>query len=283
MIRLIAIDIDGTLLNSQGQLPRAHRRALVEARIRHVAIALLTGRSVHFARPVADALPVPVTLVASNGAILKDDRGSTRMRRLLARDAARQVLDEMQAFRECVALVFDSPGPDGRPEAIAYEHMDWTHPNRRRYYDRNRAFIRQVTPLAAALTDDPVQVMFNGEVAPMRDLAVRLRALACAGAFSLQVTEYEDRDFALIDVNQCGCSKGTTLSAWATELGLTRDEVMAVGDNLNDVEMLEFAGTPVVMGNACDGLLARARTEGWTISRSHDEDGLAEAIYRLAF
>jgi Cof subfamily protein (haloacid dehalogenase superfamily) len=283
MIRLLAIDIDGTLLNSQGQVSPAHRRALAEAGARRIAIALVTGRSVHFAHPVADALPVPVTLVASNGAIVKDAHGETRLRRLLPRDAARQVLAEMEAFGDSVALVFDAPGIDGRPEAIVYDRMDWTRPNRQRYYERNRAFIRRMAPLAAALVDDPIQVMFNGEVVPMRDVARRLRALSCAGDFSLQVTEYENRDFALVDVNRRGCSKGTTLAAWAGELGIGRDEVMAVGDNLNDLDMLEFAGTPVVMGNACEALRDHASRNGWMVGRTHDEDGLADVIYRLAW
>jgi hydroxymethylpyrimidine pyrophosphatase-like HAD family hydrolase len=281
MIRLVAIDIDGTLLDSHARIPAAHARALTEAGDRGANIALVTGRSVHFALPVAAKLPVPATLIASNGAIVKDHTGQTRMQRFLDKDAARLVLDSMPGYEESMAIVVDPPA-GGSPEAILYDRMDWTHPNRSRYFERNKAFIRHVSPLASALVEDPVQVMFNGGVVAMREVAARLRALPCADQFSLQVTEYEPRDFTMLDVNRGGCSKGATLADWCVEQGIARDEVMALGDNWNDVEMLEFAGIPVVMGNACRELKDRARAAGWHLTSSHDEDGLAEALYRWA-
>jgi len=88
------------------------------------------------------------------------------------------------------------------------------------------------------------------------------------------ITEYEARDFALVDVNGAGCSKGTTLARWAATRKLARDQVMAVGDNLNDVEMLDFAGVAVLMGNATDALKSR----GYLLTASNDEGGLASAI-----
>ena len=99
--------------------------------------------------------------------------------------------------------------------------------------------------------------MFNGSVAPMRALAQALRSLPVADRIAVAVTEYELRDFSLVDVNAAGCSKGTTLARWASSRGVTRDEVMAVGDNLNDVDMLDFAGVAVVMGIATDALKSR--------------------------
>ena len=73
-------------------------------------------------------------------------------------------------------------------------------------------------------------------------------------------------------------TKGHALAWRAQQLGLTRDEVMAVGDNFNDIEMLEFAGTPVVMANAVDGL----KTRGWHITGHQNDAGLAQAIERFA-
>lgn len=278
MIRLIAIDIDGTLLNSHGQVPDSHLQAIVGAAQRGIEIALVTGRSFHFARPVARLLPVSLTLVVSNGALVKDTEGVTLLQQLLPRDVARRVLADTRAYEESVALMFDrAPGHDERQ--VIFERMDWTHPNRRGYYEVNRAFIAEATaPLAEMLTEDPVQVMFNGSVAPMRSLAVALRSLSFADQFSISVTEYEHRDFALVDVNAAGCSKGSTLARWAASRGVTRDEVMAVGDNLNDLEMLEFAGTPVVMGNASAAL----RERGYYLTGTNDEGGLATAIQRFA-
>jgi Cof subfamily protein (haloacid dehalogenase superfamily) len=285
MVRLIAIDIDGTLLDSQARIPPAHLDAVAGAAARGIEIALVTGRSAHFARPVADLLPVPVTLVTSNGALVRDAQGVTRVRRLLARDAARRVLAATPAYSDSVALIFDRlPGDrapaDGSEDLcpIVYEHLNWAHPNRARYFARNRAFIHQMSPLADALVADPIQVMFNGGVGPMRELAAMLAALPFAREFSVQVTEYTERDFTMVDVNQSGCTKGSTLAAWAARQGLAAAEVMAVGDNLNDLEMLSVAGLAVVMGNASDDLKKHAARRGWRIAPSHDDDGLAAAI-----
>jgi 5-amino-6-(5-phospho-D-ribitylamino)uracil phosphatase len=276
VIRLLAIDIDGTLLDSRGQLPDAHRDAVAAAAAAGVEIALVTGRSFHFARPIADLLPAARTLIVNNGAVVKDRTGASLLRRVLPRDIARRVLDGTRAFEDSVALVFDRDG--GAPSAsspIVYDRMDWSHANRRGYYAKNQTFIAAAPgPLAEALTDDPIQVMFNGGVAPMRALTAALRALPIADRISVAVTEYERRDFSLVDVNAAGCSKGSTLARWTEARGWTRDEVAAFGDNLNDVEMLDFAGTAVVMGNATEALKAR----GYRVTASSDEGGLASAI-----
>jgi Cof subfamily protein (haloacid dehalogenase superfamily) len=271
MLRLLAIDIDGTLLDSRGRLPDVHRDALVEAAARGVEIALVTGRSFHFTRPVVTLLPMPLTLICNNGAVVKAPDGETLLRHVLSRDAARRILAETQHLEDSVALVFDRL--DERQ--IVFERMDWSHPNRRGYYEKNRAFIAEApAPLAEMLTEDPIQVMFNGSVAPMRALATLLRAMPIANDFSVAVTEYEARDFSLLDINGAGCSKGTTLARWVASRGWTRDDVVAIGDNLNDVEMLDFAGTAFVMGNATDALKSR----GYRLTGTHDAGGLADAV-----
>jgi Cof subfamily protein (haloacid dehalogenase superfamily) len=271
MIRLLAVDIDGTLLDSRGQLPDAHRDALADVVSRGIEVALVTGRSFHFTRPIAELLPIPLTLIVNNGAVVKDKNGVTALRHLLPRDAARLILAETRAYEDSVAIVFDRP--DERQ--VIFDRMDWSHPQRRGYYEKNRAFIAAApSSLVEALTEDPIQVMFNGGVIAMRSLVSALRGLAAADQFTVAITEYQARDFALVDVNGAACSKGTTLARWAAARGIARDQIMAVGDNLNDVEMLDFAGVAVLMGNAADGLKSR----GYRLTGSNDEAGLASAI-----
>jgi 5-amino-6-(5-phospho-D-ribitylamino)uracil phosphatase len=273
MIRLLAVDIDGTLLDSAGRLPDAHRAALADVAAAGIEVALATGRSFHFARPIADLLALPLTLIVNNGAVVKNGAGTTAMRHLLARDVARRILSETHTFEDSVAIVFDRP--DERQ--VVFERMDWSHPQRRGYYEKNKAFIAEApAPLAGMLTEDPIQVMFNGSVAPMRALVEALRGSDRAADYAVAITEYARRDFSLVDVNAPGCSKGATVARWAQSRGLTRDEVMAVGDNLNDVEMLDFAGTAIVMGNATDEMKQR----GYLPTETNDEDGLARAIER---
>jgi hydroxymethylpyrimidine pyrophosphatase-like HAD family hydrolase len=136
-----------------------------------------------------------------------------------------------------------------------------------------------MTPLEACLTEDPIQVMFSGPVARMREVEATLRALPQANQFALAVTEYESRNFGLVDVLHPACSKGAALAEWAALRGLGREEVMAIGDNLNDREMLEYAGLPVVMGNSVPELKAL----GWRETLSNDQNGVAAAIEAYAF
>jgi Cof subfamily protein (haloacid dehalogenase superfamily) len=272
LIRLIGIDIDGTLLDSRGQMPDANREAIHEAVAAGIHVALVTGRSFPFARPIADPLPSLITLIVSNGAIERDMNGTTLARRLLDRAVARAVLEVTQPYRDAAALIFDR---DAERQVI-FETMDWEQPNRKGYWSRNQSLIDQCVPLELALTEDPIQVMFNGGVLQMRSLAEALDQAAREYAVSL--TEYEHRDFSLIDITSPAATKGRALAWRADTMGLARDEVMAIGDNFNDLEMLEFAGTPVVMGNAVGPL----RTRGWHVTGGQDDAGLAQAIRRFA-
>ena len=272
MIRLVAIDIDGTLLDTRWQLPDRNRDAICDAVRAGVEVAIVTGRMSGFAQPVLDLLPCPVTAIVSNGAVVKTPDGATAMRHVVPRDVAASILAAAAEWPDRAALIFDRPG-DGQ---MVIERIDRSDPLRRAYAERNRAFVREVEPLASALTEDPVVVMFNGPIGMMRALVDRLRALPDAGAFSVNLTEYESRDVLFVDVLAAGCTKGATLAEWARRRGYARDEVMALGDNLNDLEMLEAAGLPVVMGNAVPALLER----GWPTTATNDEAGVADAIHR---
>ena len=291
MIRLLALDIDGTLLDSTGRLPEANRTAIAQAIESGVEVALATGRRYDFARFVFEQLPAPLTLILSNGAVVKTHDGRTLMRRLLPRDIARQILAAVPHHRHEAAVTFDRP----REAQIVYQAIDWNHPRHHKFFEVNRPYLAEVDPLEDCLTEDPVQIMFTGGCAEMRQLFEELRHGAASGAgacgtsgaklaalvdespdhrYSVALTEYEFRDFSLVDVLQAGCSKGATLRDWARDRGYNREEVMAVGDNLNDLEMLEFAGRPVIMANA----IADLRGRGWACTGTNDEAGVAQAV-----
>jgi hydroxymethylpyrimidine pyrophosphatase-like HAD family hydrolase len=197
--------------------------------------------------------------------------GATLARRLLDRQQAARVLDATRRFREGAALIFDRD----EERQLVFETMDWEHPGRKAYWARNQTRISRSEPLEAALSEDPIQVMFNGGVEEMRALVHDLHALA--GAFAVALTEYEHRDFSLLDVTAPAATKGQALAWRAAQLGLTRDEVMAIGDNFNDLGMLEYAGLPVVMENAVSGL----KTRGWHVTGHQNDGGVAAAIERF--
>jgi Cof subfamily protein (haloacid dehalogenase superfamily) len=280
-IRLIAIDLDGTLLDSDGKVPDANRHAIRRAIDAGVEVVLATGRRYDFARPIFELLPAPLTLILSNGAVVKTHDGRTLVRHLLPRAIARDVLARVPEHRESAAVIFDRP----RDGQVVYEVIDWEHPRRHRFFASNRPYLSAVTPLEDCLTEDPLQVMFSGGCAEMREVYFRLKpevtrgkadAPVAAGTplFEVALTEYLHRDFSLVDVLRAGCSKGSALREWAGTRGVAREAVMAVGDNLNDLPMLEFAGTPVLMGNALDEL----KTRGWAVTSTNDEAGVARAI-----
>src|ERR1700687_5610163 len=113
----------------------------------------------------------------------------------------------------------------------------------------------------------------------MREAEAALREAPFAEEYGLAVTSYESRDFAMIDVIHPECSKGSSLAEWAALRGVAREKVLAIGDNHNDLEMLEFAGIPVVMGNGVPELKAF----GWHETATNDESGVAAAIAPFAF
>jgi Cof subfamily protein (haloacid dehalogenase superfamily) len=273
-VRLIALDIDGTLLDSASEVPEANRRAIEAAAERGIEVALVTGRRFDFALPIARQIPCPLTMIVNNGALVKSKDGVTHLKHLLQEQTARAVLQLFPEHRAGAAVVFDRP----RANQVIYEQIDWEDPRRKLYFARNREFIAQISPLEDCLTEDPIQVMYSGSVAEMQIVSAALRGVPKSLKFSLAMTFYDHRDFAMVDVIRLNCSKGATLAEWTAQRGFSREEVMAIGDNFNDREMLEFAGLPVVMANSVPEL----KIQGWRQTLSNDEGGVAAAIREYA-
>ncbi len=274
-IELIAMDVDGTLLDSKSQVSAENAAAVGEAQAQGIEIVLVTGRRFDFARPIAENLHCDLHLIVNNGALIKSKDGHTDWRHLLPADTARRVLEATTDFRSGVAVVFDRP----LARQVIMERIDWDDPLRGGYFRRNREHLAEVAPLTKCLDgEDPIQVMFTGGCRRMREVKKVLEALPFVNEFTLAFTEYEQRDFSLLDVLRRGVSKGVALAEWARRRGIERERVMAIGDNWNDREMLEFAGLPVVMGNAVPEL----KSLGWAVTLTHDEHGVAEAIRTYA-
>ena len=270
------MDIDGTLLNSKSEISERNSETIAEAAARGIEIVLVTGRRFDFALPIANALPCDLHLIVNNGALAKSRNGDTHLRYLLPAETARQVLAATPEFRGSAAVIFDRPGA----RQVIMERVDWDDPFRGGYFRRNREYIAEVAPLGDCLigSEDPIQVMYAGNCAPMRAAMQSLEALSRARDFTLALTEYEDRDFSILDVLRRDVTKGKALAEWTRQRGFGRENVLAIGDNWNDRQMLEFAGSPVLMGNC----IAELKECGWPITLSNDEDGVAAAIRNYA-
>jgi Cof subfamily protein (haloacid dehalogenase superfamily) len=269
-IRLIATDIDGTLLNPQFQISEGDLTALRQAHAAGIEVVLVTGRRHTFALPIAQQLGFDLWLISSNGAVTRSLAGETFHRDLMPQQTCRDLCGTMQDFRGHTVLTFDKETKG----AIVLEHLDDLNASIRRWLEKNMQYINFVVPMENALVTDPVQAMFCGSMIRMAEALRALEGSGMGNRISVLRTEYPERDLSMIDVLSAGCSKGHALGRWAAHRGFGRDQVMAIGDNHNDVEMLEFAGYPVIMGNACEELRGR----GWRVTLGNHECGVAAAL-----
>src|ERR1044072_8044759 len=262
-IRLIALDLDGTLLDSRGRVPERNRAAIDEARGRGVRLALVTGRRFRDARPLALELGLDVPVIAHNGALTKHAESLETVAAVFMPVEAARAVVRVGREHGADALVSDDHVGAG---LLVYDHISPGNTALAKYVEWSRrvvgeeaaAAIRQGGALHASLDHDPLHVAFSGGCAAMERLAEVMKE-ELGGSVRLLLTLYPKMDFALLDVLPPGASKAAGLAAVAAEQGLTREEVMSVGDNFNDLEMLEWAGTGVLMGNADPGLHATAR------------------------
>src|SRR5258708_29806723 len=178
-VRLIALDIDGTLLDSRWQLPEANRRAIWEASRRGIEVALVTGRRYDFAMTVAHQLDSTLTMIVSNGALIRSKEGHTHLRHLLAKQTAALVLHLTSEWREGAAVIFDRQ----RENQLMLESLDPDHSLPFAYYSRNLEFIGLAQPLESCLAEDPIQVMLSGTIQPLQKAETRLRGAAFAKEF----------------------------------------------------------------------------------------------------
>lgn len=271
--RLLAVDIDGTLLNSKFQISQQDLAAIRAAHEQGVEVILCTGRRHTFALPIAKLLGFDMWLCTSNGAVTRSTNGETFHRDLLPREIARELCGHMLAYRPGTVLTFDKEVKG----ALIVEQFESLHVRVQRWMEVNRDYIERVVPIENALTDDPVQAMFCGTVAEMDEAEKPLAEFSRLGETTVLKTQYDERDLCLLDVLQRDCCKGHAVERWAAYRGIDRSQVIAIGDNYNDLGMLEFAGVPVVMANASDDMKQR----GWMETKSNDAFGIAWALHEI--
>jgi hypothetical protein len=270
-VRLIAIDIDGTLLDSNFQVSACNLATLRRANSLGVEIALATGRRHTFALPVARALGFAVTLISSNGAITKSGDGTLFHRDPLPLASALELVAHMTDFRRNMVITFDC---EDQPPLVL-ESLEELNASIRKWLEKNSQYLRFVTPIESALSGDPIQAMFCGTVERMAAAQMQLKKnKALLTRITALKTQYDERDLCMLDILNKGCTKGAALQRWTAFRGYKKAEVMAIGDNYNDIEMLEFAGHPYIMGNATEEL----RDRGWKTTLGNNENGVAIAV-----
>jgi hypothetical protein len=277
-VRMIVIDIDGTLLPSAGtRVSERTCRALLDAEDAGLEIVIATGRRQAYAMPLLSPIGLaPATvLITSNGTVTRTMAGESLDRFFLPVETARALCPALRPYGTTV-FTFDREGPG----ELVLESLQALHGRIAVWVEANRPWIREVRPLERAFDagEAPVQGMVCGGVAEMRGAEERLRESLLAPRIEVHRTEYPARDLTIVDILPPGCSKGAALQRLAERRGIAREAILAIGDNWNDLEMLESAGRAVVMSNGAPDLVKLARHRGWEIAPANDEEGVAQVL-----
>ncbi len=290
-VRLVAIDMDGTLLDaSASRVSERNLRALRAAEAAGITVVIATGRRTAYATPLIANRQLSPTLpiITSNGAVTRTLEGTLLVQRKMENAIARQLCGLLRPFG-CVVFTFDGANHNNslnqniRHCELVVEDLDEASHHISTWADANRSSIQVIKPLESAFDsgEDPIQGMVAGSIVKMRAAEAALAASPLSQVCANFRTEYPARDLSIVDLIPLGVSKGWALKNLAESLQISRAETMAIGDNWNDLDMLEWAAQGVLMDNAAPELKARARLEGWKIAPSNVEDGVAVILERL--
>ncbi len=283
MIKLLALDLDGTLLNSRGEISEKNLETIQQAEERGVLVTIATGRRFRDARPVGLQLNLNAPLICHNGALLKYAQTlETVAVSLLPNETLHEILRVGRKFGADALLSAD---PHGKGtllyETVSAEnvplqkYIEWS---KRLHGDEAEEAVHHVENLEDVLDKtETVHVSFSGSCAPMAHLEMILQN-ELSDTANVLTTVYPRLDFTLIDILPSDASKGIGVEKLALFNKLSSENVMVIGDNFNDLEMLEYAATAVVMGNADPILLER---EEFHTTLSNDESGVAFAIEKF--
>ena len=277
-IRLVAIDMDGTLLPTFGKgLSERTARALKAAQEAGITVVIATGRRTAYTGPLLDGLGLraDTPLITSNGAVIRTLGGEAIDRCHMEARVARGLCGLLREFG-AVVFTFDRVGRGD----LVLENLEQAHGRISLWIEANRNAIEVVNPLEDALPDgeDPIQGMVTGTLGRMREAEKALKTSHWSASCECVCTEYPARDLSILDLLPPGVSKGSALERLARRLGVDRRETMAIGDNWNDVDMLEWAGQSVMMGNAAQELRTMAKMRGWKQAPPNDQDGVAVVL-----
>ena len=283
--RLVALDIDGTLLTSKYQLTPRTIAAIQAAQAAGIEVVIATGRRHTFALRVLAALdlPDPTILISASGTVVRTRAGQLIERHNLSNTVALDLCALLDAHRDRLVFTFDkvddAPRALGHPGALLMEKSGTFYTLFEKWVSDNRTDILELSPIEQGLHGDaPIQAMICGTVQQMRDVEAQILASPLAPHLAVHRTEYVARGLALLDILPAGCGKGRALAHVAKSLGIPPAQVAAIGDNFNDLDMLEFAGQPWVMANGAPELVTSAPERGWQIAPSNDDEGAAKVL-----
>lgn len=273
LVRLLALDIDGTLLDSRREMSAATVDAVHFAAGRGVRVTVSTGRSLPSAEEAVRHLPLNAPYVLNNGAMIYD--APCRRARYLRNLPYNLAMDAVRVFRS----IGFHPIVYGPLPEVQYFYYDAFDPDNHAFVDyaaQNADRVHRVDDVCAFLRQDIscITVAERNERVVSRESHIKSQLPDAEVVFEISPW---DPCYHVITVMPSGVSKGDGLRRLARLIGIDLSEVMAVGDNLNDLEMLDVAGLGVAMGNGPPEVRARADH----VTASVDDEGVARAIERF--
>ena len=271
-IRLLAVDIDGTLV-TEGDVVSPATRAALHLAAERFALVLATGRRYRTTREVMAKLDLELPAVCLGGALTKSASGRTLHAAAFAAEDIAGLLD--LAKRRDLALVLQRDGhARGGADFVVDASLPWNAPTRH-YVKVGGAAGCADSDIGAGGYEDVLVVGCFGEREPLAALEDDVAGLA--HVYETVLVPSQKTPGWYLEIIAAGVSKWAALQRYASGIGIPGDAICAVGDALNDLPMIRGAGFGVAMGNADPAVKAAA---AWTTAR-HDEDGLVTLIDRL--
>ena len=260
MIRLIALDLDGTLLDPAGQITHETKAAIAQAQEAGIKVVLSTGRSAQEAADFSIQAGCDNLSVCLGGAVLSDNATGVHLRRWdMPEDIGQRAL-ELCLHRDIELMIFAG-------EQIVLDPFSQR--------SLAKTFPYPVFHNAAVVTEDPIAYLKEHDLPLTKIHGDRNRPAYPLEELSqlegVELTSSNDHDFELVP---SGVNKGRTLALLALLWGIPLDQCAAVGDSENDLAMLQAAGFPIAMGNGC----AAVKEAACYIAPDNAHHGVAQAI-----
>ncbi|RKT09266.1 hypothetical protein BX285_6344 [Streptomyces sp. 1114.5] len=260
--KLVATDLDGTLLHSDGSLSQRTRAALTAASKAGIRIVLVTGRPPRCVPALLETIGRHYVIAANGAALYAPDATPIRISPIRS-DPATELVTRLRAAVPGVSFAVEYE--------TAYGHEpDYPH------WSYGEEAVEPIAPAEDLLTPAPgrhvLKLLAHHPTLPLDVFHEQARRSAGGSAETTHST-----GLSLVEFSAPGVTKAATLLAWSSRLGITADEIVAFGDMPNDLPMLKAVGAPYAMTNAHPEVLRTARCR----TASNDEDGVAQALERF--
>lgn len=259
MIKLVAVDLDDTLLNNDIKISEENKKAIQECRKKGVYFTFATGRMFRAAVNYAKEVDLDLPLITYQGALIKTIDEKEIQHHVIEKNIAADVIEFLRGYKLQLNVYMN--------DNLYVEEMNDFGNN---YVSLSRVE-HKITNFPQGLVTNPTKILLAGEPSTL-DIIQKEASMI----FGNKLTITKSKDYFLEFGNE-KAKKSIALKALAENLGIKREEILAIGDGMNDLDMLEYAGTGVAMENAAP----QAKEVADYITDTNDNHGVAKAINKF--